>query len=297
MKKFVHILLWKLLSITYKCWPDTLWLKIIYQSRMHRKLNLKHPQLFSEKLAWLKLHDRKSVYSQMVDKYEAKEYVASLLGQNFIIPNYGVWNRFDDIDFDQLPNQFVLKCTHDSGGLVICRDKVLFNKEAARQKLEFSLRHNFWWWTREWSYKNVPPRIIAEKYVEDETAKQGLGLTDYKFYCFNGEPRFLYISTGLENHTTARISFITMDWKMAPFRRQDFLPYDQLPPRPSKFDEMVTVARKLSSGMFFLRVDLYQIDEQVYFSELTFYPCGGMMPFAPKEWDWKIGQLLQLPID
>lgn len=271
--------------------PDKTYIKMKYRMKFHRKIDLKKPKTFNEKLQWLKLYDRKPEYSQMVDKYEAKKYVASIIGEDHIIPTLGVWERFEDIDFDALPNQFVLKCTHDSGGLVICRDKSKLDKVVAEKKINASLRTNYFYQGREWPYKNVKPRIIAEKYMEDGSSKN---LTDYKFYCFNGIPKYLYVSTGLENHATASISFLTLDWVFAPFGRSDFKPFTELPPKPTKFDEMLEIAARLSAGYKFLRVDLYQIENQIYFSEYTFSPCGGMMPFDPPEWDEELGKLIDL---
>lgn len=271
--------------------PDKTYIKMKYRMKFHRKIDLKKPKTFNEKLQWLKLYDRKPEYSQMVDKYEAKKYVASIIGEDHIIPTLGVWERFEDIDFDALPNQFVLKCTHDSGGLVICRDKSKLDKVVAEKKINASLRTNYFYQGREWPYKNVKPRIIAEKYMEDGSSKN---LTDYKFYCFNGIPKYLYVSTGLENHATASISFLTLDWVFAPFGRSDFKPFTELPPKPTKFDEMLEITARLSAGYKFLRVDLYQIENQIYFSEYTFSPCGGMMPFDPPEWDEELGKLIDL---
>ena len=271
--------------------PDELYIRLKYYLRFHKGLNLKQPRTFNEKLQWLKLYDRKPEYTSMVDKYEAKKSVAERIGENHIIPTLGVWEHFEDIDFDLLPNQFVLKCTHDSGGLVLCRDKSKLDKEAAKRKINNSLKNNYFYQGREWPYKNVVPRIIAEKYMTDGVSKD---LTDYKFYCFNGVPQYLYISTGLENHATAYISFLTLDWKFAPFGRSDYKPFLQLPPKPSMFDEMKALAAKLAQGHKFLRVDLYQIDDEVYFSELTFSPCGGMMPFTPEGWDLELGKMLDL---
>ena len=272
---------------------DEKYIRRMYGAVLHKKLNLENPQTFNEKLQWLKLYDRKPEYTDMVDKYAAKAYVADRIGEEYIIPTYGVWERFDDIDFDSLPQQFVLKCTHDSGGLVICRDKSALDREKAKSKIEASLKRDFFYVAREWPYKNVPKRIIAEKYLED--GHGATGLTDYKFYCFNGKPQFLYVSQGLENHDTARISFITMDWEFAPYERKDFAPFSELPERPEKFDEMVQVCCELSRGHSFLRVDLYEVDGQVLFSELTFAPCGGLMPFASAEQDMNMGKLLMLP--
>lgn len=272
--------------------PDKIFLKLVFWARMNKKLNLKNPQTFNEKLQWLKLYNRKPEYTSMVDKYEAKKYVSERIGDEYIIPTLGVWDSFEDIDFDSLPNQFVLKCTHDSGGLVICRDKAALDKNAAREKINKSLKNNFYYQGREWPYKNVKPRIIAEEYMEDANMQE---LRDYKFYCFNGKVKYLYISEGLENHSTAKISFVSLDWTFAPFNRSDYKPFDSLPQKPFHFYEMIKVAEELSAGINFLRVDLYEIQKKIYFSELTFTPCSGFMPFNPEEWDAKLGELLLLP--
>lgn len=284
--------------LSYKGWfrwlPDKAYLKLFYKAMAKRPLNLDNPQTFNEKMQWLKLYDRKSIYTAMVDKYEAKQFVAERIGEKYIVPTLGVWDRYEDIDFKRLPDQFVLKCTHDSGGLFICKNKADFDKKAAQRKIKKCLKKNFYWFSREWPYKNVKPRIIAEKYMEDG---EGKGITDYKFFCFDGEPKFLYMSHGLEDHSTATISFVTLDWKIAPFKRSDYKPFMELPEKPSGYDEMIELAKKLSSGHKFLRVDLYQIGSQVYFSELTFFPCGGVIPFDPKEWDGELGKLICLNVE
>lgn len=272
---------------------DRTCLALKYRAHLGKKLDLKDPKTFNEKLQWLKLYDRKPVYTQMVDKYEAKSYAAERIGEEYIIPTLGVWDRAEDIDFDALPNQFVLKCTHDSGGLVICRDKSQLDIEGAKKKLNKALKNNFYYSFREWPYKNVKPRIIAECYMSDENQQKGL--TDYKFYCFAGVPKFLYVSTGLENHATAHISFLNLDWTFAPFQRTDYEGYAQLPPKPKNFEKMIRIAEELSRGIPFLRVDLYEINGNVYFSELTFCPCAGLMEFNPPQWDEKVGQWLELP--
>lgn len=418
--------------------PDKPYLTLKYWACMGKKLNLDNPVTFNEKLQWLKLYDRKLEYTRMVDKYEVKGYVSEKIGEEYIIPTLGVWDDFDEIDFSKLPNQFVLKCTHDSGGIVICRDKAALDKSAAKKKLSASLKRNYYKSGREWPYKDVKPRIIAEAYMEDESGvelkdykifcfdgfakamfiasdqqvqdeetkfdffdmdfqhlpftnghpnakheikrpesleemrrlaeklSEGIpqvrvdfydvngkvyfgeltlshwsgmtpfepeewdakfgewikipensgggyliagkgwilyyhvknvsfeGLTDYKFYCFKGEPQYLYVSKGMENHATAAVSFLTVDWQFAPFGRSDYKPLEYMPQKPSRFNEMVAVARSLSSGTHFLRVDLYEISGRVYFSELTFSPCSGMMPFQPEEYDKKLGEMLIL---
>ena len=271
--------------------PDEPYLKLMYRVRMKKKLNLRNPQTFNEKIQWLKLHDRRPEYVTMVDKYEAKKYVANIIGEEYIIPTLGVWDRFEDIDFSSLPNQFVLKCTHDSGGLVICRDKATLDIEAARKKINASLRTNFFWVGREWPYKDVKPRIIAEEYMEDKASRE---LRDYKAFCFNGEPRFFYLSQGLENHKTARISFVTLDWQFAKYTRSDYAPFKKLPPRPKNLEKMIELARTLSKGTRFLRVDFYEINGSVYFGELTFHPNAGFNPFKKEEYDQELGSLMRL---
>lgn len=277
--------------------PDKMYLKLQYRATMGKKLDLKDPKSINEKLQWMKLYDRKPEYTTMVDKYAVKSYVAERIGQEYIIPTLGVWDRVEDIDFDALPNQFVLKCTHDSGGLVVCRDKAKLNIEEAKNKLRKSLNNNFYYDYREWPYKNVHRRIMAEKYMEEKPSADATvphGLTDYKFYCFNGEPGLVLVTKGLEDHATAAISFLSTDWQFAPYYRSDYKPFSELPPKPQKLDHMLELARKLSANHDFLRVDLYEIDGKVYFSELTFFPGAGIMPFADYKYDLQIGNMLQL---
>ena len=273
--------------------PDKPYLQLYYLIKLKKVLHFKAPRSFNEKLQWLKLYDRKKIYTTMVDKYEAKRYVAERIGEEYIIPTLGVWDRVEDIDFDALPSKFVLKCTHDSGGLIVCRDKSKLDWKRTKKILQKSLRNDFYIEAREWPYKNVKRRIIAETYMEDQ--QQKAGLVDYKFYCFDGEPRFLYISKGLEDHATASISFLNLDWSFAPFQRSDYKGFETLPPKPAGYETMLELTRRLSKDTSFLRVDLYEIGGKVYFSELTFTPCGGTMTFAPPEWDDKIGQWLTLP--
>ncbi|MCB6992801.1 glycosyl transferase [bacterium 210820-DFI.6.37] len=275
-----------------KTLSDVTYLRIMNHVYMHKSLNLKNPQTFNEKLQWLKLHDRKPRYTGMVDKYEAKKYISKIIGEEYIIPTLGVWDRFEDIDFDSLPNQFVLKCTHDSGGLVICRDKTQLNMEDTRRKITTCLRQRYYWIGREWPYKNVKPRIIAEKYMENDGEDE---LIDYKWFCFEGKPEFLYISHGLANHETATIDFYDMNHNRMPFKRMDYKSSAKDAPKPITYDEMVKLSKKISSGIPFLRVDLYEINGKVYFSELTFYPCAGWLPFDPPEWDLELGKYIQLP--
>ncbi len=280
-----------------KAIPDTLFLKLHYRISCGKTLDLNKPKGFNEKLQQLKLCDRNPQYTSLVDKIEAKSIVAQMIGQNHIIPTLGIWDEFDDIDFAQLPDQFVLKCSHDSGGLVICRDKTRFDVRTARKIINKSLRRNFYWLGREWPYKNVKPRILAEQFMSEIDISQGiegkntveLGLTDYKFYCFHGTPKFLYISKGLEDHSTALMSFVSMEWRYTEFQRSDFAGFQSLPEKPSKFEEMKEIASILSNGIPFVRVDLYEINGRVFFSEMTFSPSSGFALFSPPEWENIIG--------
>lgn len=300
IKSIFSLRKWVGLFLTTKCGKslnDERFIRLKYYASMGKILHLKNPVTFNEKLQWLKLYDRNPAYTQMVDKYAAKEYVANIIGKEYIIPNYGVWEKPEEIDFDSLPDQFVLKVTHDSGGLVICRDKSKLNREHVVEKLNKSLQRDYYIQSREWPYKNVKKQIIAEVYMEDE--QSGHGLTDYKFFCFNGIPRFLYVSQGLEDHTTAKISFFDFEGKRLPFSRSDYRPFEKNIELPKQFEKMIEIAKVLANEVAnsFVRIDLYSINGDIYFSEITFFPCGGMVPFDPPEWDKKMGEWIELPID
>lgn len=271
--------------------PDKTYLKLKYKHKMGKKLDLENPQTFNEKMQWLKLYDRNPLYTKLVDKYEVREYIKEKIGEEYLIPLLGVYDNFDDIDFAKLPNQFVIKCTHDSGGLVVCRDKQKLDLKKAKVKINKCLKNNFYYYNREWPYKNVKPRIIIEKYMEDTNSKE---LVDYKFFCFNGQPKFIYVSEGLENHETAKISFVNMEFEREKFKRTDYKDFETIPSRPKNFEEMKEISKILSHDVRFLRVDLYEINGKVYFGELTFTPCAGFLPFEPKEYDKIIGEWIDL---
>lgn len=268
--------------------PDETYLRIVYRIKTGEALNLNNPQTYTEKLQWLKLHDRQSVYSTMVDKYEVKEYITRLIGPGHVVPTLGVWKNFDEIDFKSLPQAFVLKCTHDSGGLVICRDKDRLDREKARKIIEKSLKTNFYWVGREWPYKNVEPRIIAERYLSSEGEEC---LTDYKFFCFDGEPQIIYISK--DKAEDPRTDFFDVNGNVLPIRMRD-RNSDEPPQIPVQFDEMKEIARKLSYGLKHLRVDFYLLDGTIYVGELTFYHNGGFSLVRPQEWNKKIGQMINI---
>ena len=268
---------------------DEQYLKLLFKSSMGYPLNLDNPQTLNEKLNWIKLHDRKPIYTTMVDKYEAKKYVASIIGEEYIIPTIGVWDRFEDIDFSALPDQFVLKCTHDSGGLVICRDKSRLDIEAARKKINRSLKRNYFLLGREWPYKDVQPRIIAEKYLSEK--KQKGQLTDFKFYTMNGKVRAVLIVTDRGVSTKA-------DYFDREFHHLDFTwgypNAEKCPMKPQGFDQMIALAEKLAKNTIEVRVDFYDVGGQIYFGEMTFFDGSGMQRIEPVEWDKKLGTWLDL---
>ncbi|MBS5527979.1 MAG: glycosyl transferase [Prevotella sp.] len=270
---------------------DETFIKWEYFSGMRKFPDLKSPKTYNEKLQWLKLNDKHSEYTIMVDKYEAKEYVKKIIGEEYIIPTLGVWDNFDEIDFDKLPNQFVLKTTHDSGGIVVCKDKTKLDLNVARKKLEKSLQHNFFYEHREYPYKDVKPRIIAEKFMVDES---GTELKDYKFFCFDGIVKMLFVATDRPFDT--RFDFYDMDFKHLPFKQGHPLATKEIR-KPNGFEEMKRIASTLSKGIPHVRVDLYDINGKIYFGELTFFHFSGNVPFEPKEWDYKIGEWLKLPMN
>ena len=291
MVNYLHCLFWRFIKGTYKFWPDSVWLRFIYWHRLHRNLNLKNPRRFTEKLNWLKLHDRNPLYTILVDKYEVKQYIKEILGEQMVIPSYGVWNHFDDIDFDQLPEKFVMKCTHDSGRFCICKDKTAFDIQSAKSKLEKSMNNNFFWWTREWPYKNVPRKIIAEEYLEDNTYHE---LRDYKFFCFDGVCKALFIATDRQNRKEPYFSFFDKNFNYLDITQGHPQP-PVLPEKPHNFDLMIELAERLSKGFPHLRVDFYEVNGRVYFGELTFFHHSGIVPFEPREWDNIFGEWLKLP--
>lgn len=281
------------LTIRFKKYvPDSMYLCIMFKSIMGYWPDLKHPKTFSEKLQWLKLYNRKPEYTTMVDKYAVKEYVAKIIGDEYIIPTLGVWNKTEEIEWEKLPNQFVIKCTHDSGGLVICNEKEKLNKIEAVEKLDKCLHTDYYLSIREWPYKNVPRRIIAEQYIDFDPKLNDL--PDYKFFCFNGVPKLIQLD--FDRFKEHKKNLYSPDWELLPFSYN----YPSHPEihfeKPAKFDEMLSIASKLSEGIPFLRVDLYWTGERIYFGELTFYPSSGFGKFTPTDYDRKLGDMIDLSI-
>jgi len=267
---------------------DEKYLKFIYFLCFKRKLNLSNPVTFTEKLQWMKLYDRREIYTTMVDKYAVKEYVSKKIGKQYIIPTIGVWDNFEQINFDELPNQFVLKTTHDSGGIVICQDKGTFDIKSAKKKLDGCLKRNFFYLAREWPYKNVKPRIIAEPYITDENNQ----LNDYKLFCFSGKVKMLYVAS--DRGIDTRFDFFDQEFNHLPFENTH-PNSDKKVVKPYGFEKMKELAESLSEGYPEMRVDFYDIDGKVYFGEITFFLMGGFVPFEPDEWDYTIGSWLNLP--
>lgn len=270
--------------------PDRAYIQMYYFAHFKKFCNLKNPKTYNEKLNWLKLHDKNPIYTRIVDKFEAKEYVKDIIGDQYIIPTLGVWDNFDDIDFDELPQQFVLKCTHDSEGLVIVKDKDKLDKEMAKNKIESALKQNFFYIGREWPYKNVKPRIIAEKYMEDHIDGE---LRDYKFFCFDGEPKAMFVAS---DRASDNVKFDYFDLNFNHLDIKQKYPHAEQPLRkPVTFEKMIELSKVLSKGFPHVRVDFYEVDGQLYFGELTFYHFSGFMPFEPDKWDKIFGDWIKLP--
>jgi hypothetical protein len=271
--------------------PDSVFLKIKYKKLFKKALDLKNPQTFNEKLQWLKLHDRKPEYTDMVDKYAVKKYVADKIGTQYIIPTLGVWDSFDEIDFDKLPNQFVLKCTHDSGGVIICKDKKTFSVQKAKEKINNNMKQNFYYLGREWPYKNVKPRIIAEKYMSDNDYVP----IDYKIYCFNGKPYKIMLCLDRDKEDATKFYSFDFQWNL--LRHNGWgkkAPEDFTLPKPINLDKMYEFSAELSKNIAFLRVDFYEVNEQLYFGELTFYPDSGFDSAILPEIDLLYGNMINL---
>lgn len=271
---------------------DELYLKIGYRCYMHKKLNIDNPKTYNEKLQWLKINDRRAEYTTFVDKYAVRKIIKDKIGEDYLIPLVGgPWKTPEEIDFDLLPDQFVLKCNHNSGGIIICKDKTKLNIKDTIHKLKKWLKNNSYPAAREWPYKNVKPLIIAEKYMVDESGYQ---LKDYKFFCFNGIPKALFVAT--DRATDTKFDFFDMDFNHLPIKN-GHENSDKPIKKPIGFDEMKEVASILSKGIPQIRVDLYDVNGKIYFGELTMSHWGGTTPFEPEEWDYKFGEWIKLPID
>ena len=274
--------------------PDSVYLKLKYRKVMHRRLDLRHPRSFNEKLNWLKINNRRPEFTDMVDKRKVKDWVAATIGSEYVVPTLGVWKRPEDIDWDSLPDRFVLKTTHGGGntGVVVCPDKSALDKEEAVRKLNKSLKLDLYKRFREWPYKGVEKCVIAEEMIGDGKSD----LDDYKFYCFNGKAEVILLCT--ERSREVKMDFFDADWNHLPFTRSHPNAAHEIK-KPENFDKMIAKVNKLASSIEapFVRVDMYDNEGRIYFGEITFYPGGGMGAFQPEEWDYRLGEMIKLPTD
>lgn len=271
--------------------PDKMYLRKKFKLVMGQDLDFGNPVTFNQKLQWLKVYNRNPEYTLLVDKYEAKKLIAEKIGEEYVIPTYGVWNRFDEIDFDSLPEKFVLKTTHDSGGVVICKNKSSFDKAKAKAKLEPRLKQNFYWHGREWPYKNVKPRIIAEKLLEDGQVE------DYKVHCFNGVPKCILVCKDRFTDAGMTEDFFTCKWQHIDVKRPNHQFANEEIEKPCSLQEMVEISEKLAKDIPFVRTDFYSVGGYLYFGELTFYPASGFLGFLPAEYDNIFGDMITLPVN
>ena len=274
--------------------PDKLYLKLMFRLQMGYRMDFKAPKTFNEKLQWLKLYNRNPEYTRIVDKLEVKEYVAAIIGAEYVIPTLGVWSQPEEIDFESLPEKFVLKTTHGGGsnGVIVCRDKSKLDKGKIVSSLRVSLQQNIYRTFREWPYKGVKPRIIAEQYMEDSEIKE---LRDYKFFCFNG--RAEYYKVDFDRFVGHKANYFDRNGLLMEFGEEVCPPnYDKKIEMPSNLSDMMNIAEKLSQNIPFVRVDLYSVNQRVYFGEMTFFPAAGFGKFTEQQWDKKLGDLISLEL-
>lgn len=271
--------------------PDKPYLYLMYFLKTRKILNLRSPRRFNEKLQWMKLYDRKKLYTRVVDKYTVREYVSNAIGDEYLIPLLGVWDNANEIDQRKLPDKFVLKCNHDTASVSICKNKDKYDIAKAKEKLNRALRRNFFYNGREWPYKNVVPKVIAESYLED---KEHSDLRDYKFFCFNGEVKFFKIDFGrlTEHHA----NYYDPNGNILPFGEKFFPPVPEADIQiPQNLHDVEELAMVLSKEFPFCRVDFYDVNGKIYFGEITLFPTSGFEVYIPDEWDYKIGEYLTLP--
>lgn len=277
----------------FKGMDDEKYLKKMYKSKFKMPLDLEHPKAYTAKLQWLKLHDRKDIYSVFADKVAVRDYIAEKLGNDYLVPAIAVYNSVDEIDWNDLPQRFVLKCSHGSGCNIICTDKSNLNIEEAKAKLSTWMKHSWFWFGREWTYKNITPRIICEHYIE---SSQGETPNDYKFLCFNGEPKLmqLHMNRYKSNYT---MDYYDMDWNKTEISKRGTAVSAEKAPKPQNFEKMKELARFLAKDTYFSRIDFYDVDGKIYFGEITFFPTSGLSPFDNYEDDLRMGSYIHLPCD
>jgi len=281
-----------LLNFFSKIIPDKQFLQIKYYLVFKRKLNFDNPQTYNEKIQWLKLFNRNPKYTIMVDKYLVRDYVKQKIGEQYLVPLLGVWKNSKDINFEKLPNQFVIKCNHNSGlGMCICKEKNSLDYKKVKKKLQKGLQQDYYLTAREWPYKNVPRRIIAEQFLFSENNDQ---LLDYKFMCFNGKVKCIFVCSGRNTPEGLHVTFFDSQWNLLPFERHYPRNVNGFP-KPERLEEMITLAEILARDIPFVRVDFYYINNKIYFGELTFFPGAGFEEFTPPKWDYTLGSWIKLP--
>ncbi len=272
---------------------DENYIKSMYKKKMHENLNLSNPVTFNEKLQWLKLYNRKPEYTKMVDKYDVKKYVSNIIGEEYVIPTLGIWDKFSDIDFNKLPEKFVLKCTHDSGGLLICKDKSKLNLKKEKLRFDLIMKRNYYYRCREWPYKNVEPRIIAEPYLEDKEYGE---LRDYKFFVFSRKVKSMFIASNRQGKGDTYFDFFDENFNHLDV--QNGHPNaPEIPQRPKQFEKMIELAKKIAKDEPQIRIDFYEVDGKIYFGEITFFHWSGMVAFEPSKWDRIFGDYIELPLN
>lgn len=271
--------------------PDKLYIKIKYLLCIGKKLDLNNPQGLNEKMQWLKLYDRNPLYTNLVDKYKVREYIKNAIGEEYLIPLLGVYDGYDEIDFNSLPKEFVLKPNHTSGDIYICHDKDKIDHRKLEKDIKRWLKRKYYWIHREWPYKNVKPRIVCEKYMVDHESGD---MKDYKIECFNGKATGTYVCLQRESTEGLAIDYYDINWNFIP-GGVDFRNSGILLPKPKNFNKMIEIAEELSKDIPYVRIDLYEINGQVYFGELTFFPGAGFVPFKPDSFDDLLGSWLELP--
>ncbi len=267
--------------------PDRLFLQIIYRHKVGLKLNLNNPQRFTEKIQWLKLYDHNRNYTLMADKYEVKSFVTNILKEDITIPTLGLYNSFDDIPFNMLPQSFVIKCTHDWNSVIICKNKDNFDFTYAKSKIGKALKYNHYYRSLEWAYKYIPPRIIIEPFLSEDGVSPPI---DYRVYCFNGNPHFIHLT--LNKFGDRKVLFLDKNWDPIPIGRKGLNLYGQMINKPSCLAQMMDAAEKISQGYPFLRIDFYVVKDTLYLGECTFYPAEGLKEFYPMYWNQKFGEMI-----
>lgn len=287
------IILQILVSRMFRFIPDDIYLRIVYKLRTNKTLNLKKPITFNEKIQWLKINDRKEKYSILVDKYTVRNYIADRLGEEYLIPLLGVYQNFSEINFSTLPKRFVLKPTHTSGDVYICKNKDELDFEELEKIIDKWMRKDYFWLHREWPYKNVKPKIICEEYMIDNYNKD---LIDYKFMCFNGEVKCVFVCQDRNSSEGLKIDIYNKEWDLLPFQRPSHPNSNKKLEKPKNYKKMIEFAEILSKGFYFLRVDFYEINQKIYFGELTFYPGAGFEEFSPEDSNLLLGEWINIPV-